>query len=92
MQTPPSDEMKQAKKAFKANLKAYLSQFDEKLDTPDVSQILRAFKPVIFQESMGMVGKRKSHVAKMLGVNRGILSKTLIDHPKPDTLPSEEHT
>ncbi|MFA0175326.1 hypothetical protein AB4472_09200 [Vibrio lentus] len=92
MSIPVSDEMKQAKKNFIASLKAYLSQFDEKSEIPDVSKILRAFKPVIFQESMGVVAQRKSQVAKVLGVNRGILSNTLKNHPKPESLSSDENT
>ncbi|WP_299143406.1 hypothetical protein [uncultured Vibrio sp.] len=83
MQTSPSDEMKQAKKAFKTSLKLYLLQFDEKTETPDVSEILNAFKPVIFQESISLISQRKTKVARALGVNRGILSKVLLQHPKP---------
>ncbi|MEZ9546035.1 MULTISPECIES: hypothetical protein [Vibrio] len=83
MQTPPSDEMKQAKKAFKASLKSYLAQFDEKNEIPDVSEILNDFKPVIFQESIDLIGKNKTKVAKTLNVNRGVLSKVLQQHPKP---------
>ncbi|MEZ9025097.1 hypothetical protein AB4562_16885 [Vibrio sp. 10N.222.54.A1] len=83
MQTPPSDEMKQAKKAFKASLKSYLAQFDEKNEIPDVSEILNDFKPVIFQESVDLIGKNKTKVAQTLNVNRGVLSKVLQQHPKP---------
>ena len=83
MQTTPSDEMKQAKKAFKASLKSYLAQFDEKNEIPDVSEILNDLKPVIFQESMELISKRKNQTAKLLGVNRGVLSKVLQQHPKP---------
>ncbi|TKF00214.1 hypothetical protein FCV44_03885 [Vibrio kanaloae] len=83
MQMPPSDEMKQAKKAFKTSLKSYLAQFDEWTEIPDVSVILDAFKPVIFQESMELISKNKTKVARTLNVNRGVLSRTLQQHPKP---------
>ena len=90
MQTPPSDEMKQAKKAFKASLKSYLAQFDEKNEIPDVSEILNDFKPVIFQESVDLIGKNKTKVAQTLNVNRGVLSKVLQQHPKPTLNLDEE--
>ncbi|CAK1761789.1 hypothetical protein VCRA2119O147_1360009 [Vibrio crassostreae] len=85
MQTPPSDEMKQAKKAFKASLRSYLAQFDEWTETPDVSVsvILDAFKPVLFQESIDLISKNKTKVARTLNVNHGVLSKVLQQHPKP---------
>ena len=90
MQTPPSDEMKQAKKAFKASLKSYLAQFDEKNEIPDVSEMLNDFKPVIFQESVDLISQNKTKVARTLNVNRGVLSKVLQQHPKPTLNLDEE--
>ncbi|MFA0056370.1 hypothetical protein [Vibrio echinoideorum] len=90
MQTPPSDEMKQAKKAFKASLKSYLAQFDEWTETPDVSVILNGLKPVIFQESVDLISQNKTKVARTLNVNRGVLSKVLQQHPKPTLNLDEE--
>ena len=70
-----------SKRAFKQSLKDYLKQFNEFTDTPDMSGIVQAMKPVIFQEAMGVVSDKKYVVAQVLGVNRGILVKTLKNNP-----------
>lgn len=70
-----------SKRAFKQSLKAYLNQFDEFTDTPDMSAIVQSMKPIIFQEAMGLVSHKKHLVAQVLGVNRGVLAKTLKSYP-----------
>ncbi|MCW8336115.1 hypothetical protein [Vibrio paucivorans] len=69
------------KRAFKESLKTYLNQFNEFTDTPDMSVIVQAMKPVIFQEAMGVVSDKKYVVAQVLGVSRSVLAKTLKEHP-----------
>ncbi|MEZ9750349.1 hypothetical protein AB4425_12885, partial [Vibrio sp. 10N.261.51.A1] len=66
------------------------AQFDEKAEIPDVSVILDAFKPVIFQESVDLISQNKTKVARTLNVNRGVLSKVLQQHPKPTLNLDEE--
>ncbi|KOO12774.1 hypothetical protein AKJ18_22025 [Vibrio xuii] len=69
-----------SKRAFKESLKTYLNQFNEFTDTPDMSVIVQAMKPVIFQEAMGVVSDKKYVVAQVLGVSRSVLAKTLKEH------------
>ena len=74
-----------AKKAYLHSLKAYFSQFDDQVDSPDVSGLLDALKPVICQEAFALLGPKKYVVAEQLGINRGVLSRYLARPlPTPD--------